>query len=294
MDSIEKLYAEQLSEWDDFRKRVDDLDKIEIKKFDMGGYSVYIQHNPARIASSNAKTDKASIEKRKCFLCEANRPKIQKGVKLSDDFIALVNPFPILKGHLTISSIQHQRQEIKPYIADFVRFCRLLPNHTMLYNGPRCGASAPDHLHFQAVGKGQLPFEKEMQHIKKRELSEWNGSKMEEFVDYGRKCIHIQSDKDEKIISFFEQIYKQHQMMNENEEEPMMNLFGMYDTKEIHLFVFPRRKHRPSQFHEEGDRRMLISPGAIDIAGILVLPIRKDFDSITKETILDVYKQVSL
>lgn len=292
MIDYKALYDDQLKVWDDFRERVAQLDSIELRKFDMGSYSIYAQYNPARAVSSGAKLDAKTIANRKCFLCESNRPTIQEGIKLDEQFTLLVNPFPILKGHMTIPIKEHKAQEILPYIGSFISFCKELPSHTLLYNGPQCGASAPDHLHFQAVQKGQLPFESELAIVKTRVLSECKEGKMEEFLNYGRKCIHIQSEKANLTQSYFEQLYKQLQMLSGTEEEPKMNLFGFYEKGDWHLFVFPRKKHRPTQFFEEGEGYKMISPGAIDVAGILVLPRRKDFDELTKDVIEDVFKQV--
>lgn len=293
MINAEQLFHEQLTEWDEFRQRVEQLDTIKLRSFDMGDYTIYAQYNPARAISSGAKLDAKSIAARKCFLCQENRPSVQKQQDLNERFILLVNPFPILKGHMTIPHKEHKVQEILPFIDDFISFCKTISTHTLLYNGPQCGASAPDHLHFQAVSKGQLPFESEMQSVSTRVLSECKENKMEEFVNYGRKCIHIQCEQPAMASSYFQQLYKQLQMREGSESEPKMNLFGFYEKGDYHLLVFPRKKHRPSQYFEEGEAYKMISPGAIDIAGILVLPRKEDFDNLTKEEILDVFSQVS-
>ena len=292
MIDYKKLYDGQLKVWDDFRNRVSQLDTVELRKFDMGTYSIYAQYNPARAVSSGAKLDAKTIANRKCFLCECNRPAIQEGIQLDEKFTLLVNPFPILKGHMTIPIKDHEEQQILPHIGSFITFCKELPSHTLLYNGPKCGASAPDHMHFQAVLKGQLPFEEELKTVEVRILSENKEGTMEEFLNYGRKCIHIKSTKATLTQSYFEQLYKQLQMLAGTDDEPLMNLFGFYEGSEWHLFVFPRKKHRPTQFFEEGEKYKMISPGAIDVAGILVLPRRNDFDELTKDVIEDVFSQV--
>ena len=302
MIDAKKLYNEQLTEWNDFRERVLQLDQIELKKFNFGNHTIFTQFNPAREVSSNAKLDAKSIANRKCFLCEENRPTVQRGVAISKDFTVCVNPFPILKGHLTIISNKHQPQAILPVIADFISFTKELPDFTLLYNGPASGASAPDHLHFQAVFKGQLPFETEEDKVSKKMLSEskangktvFENGKMELWQNYGRTMIHIESESAKLAQSYFEQMYKQYQMLNGNDEEPKLNLFGMYENGIYHLFVFPRKKHRPDCFFAEGDNYRMVSPGAIDIAGILVLPRRKDFDEIDRNEIESIYKEVTL
>ncbi len=299
--TVQELYDSQLAEWEEFRKRVDDLERMELHEFKFGSFSVFAQYNPARECSTNAKLDAKSISQRKCFLCEENRPAIQKGILLNDaegkpsGFSAFVNPFPILKGHLTIINERHQPQAILPHIQNFITFCKELPDFVVFYNGPACGASAPDHLHFQAVFKKQLPFEKDWKCATKRNLSETDGSTMEQWTNYGRNVIHIHGKNANAVESHFSQIYKQYQMFgNDDNTEPKMNLFGFFEDETYHLLVFPRKTHRPSQFYAEGEKQIMISPGAIDIAGIIVLPRKKDFDAMSKKIIEDVFAQVSL
>jgi len=291
---IEKLYSEQLTEWTQFREHVLQLNDIQIRLFDFGKYVVKTQYNPARAVSSNAKLDEQSIAARKCFLCPENRPDVQREVRLNERFIALINPYPILKEHFTIPLIEHKKQEILPYLGDMLDFAGMLPDYTIFYNGPKAGASAPDHIHFQAVGKGQLPLESEYQKIEKEILFQNSNGKVSVLQDYGRRCILIQSCDKEAANSLFQQMYTQLQMLSGTEEEPMMNVFALYENEQWNLLVFPRKAHRPSQFFAERNDYKMISPGAIDMAGIFVLPRKEDFDSVGKEIILDVFGQVSL
>jgi hypothetical protein len=300
MTKIVNLYEEQQAEWEEFRLRVLQLDTVELKEIPMGNFSVFAQFNPARAVSSNAKLDAKSIANRKCFLCQQNRPDIQRGIALNERFEALVNPFPILKGHLTIVNREHRNQEILPVISDFIDFTKAMPHFTLFYNGPSCGASAPDHMHFQAVFRGQLPFEKDVEWKEKNILSESTSNpqrqrpcgKIEQWKNYGRTVIHITSEDKNLAISYFSQIYKQYQLLSGEDGEPKMNLFGYYEKGEYHLFIFPRKKHRPDCFFAEGDDYKMISPGAIDIAGILVLPRKEDFDLIDASLISKVFVEV--
>lgn len=288
---IKQLYESQLAVWDDFRTRVAQLEDVEWKTFDFGTFKIKAQFNPARAVSSNAKLDKASIAKRKCFLCQENQPEIQEKLTLNERFSLLINPFPILHEHFTLPLNSHKEQEIKPYIADFLDFTQRMPNHTLLYNGPQCGASAPDHIHFQAVKRGQIPFEKEYKQLGRKRILGDDQAHAEELLDFGRKCIVIESSSPKEVEQLFLQIYQQYQ---EGTEEPKWNIFSLYEDNAWHLFLFMRKTHRPTQFFAEGDDYMMISPGAIDIAGVFVLPRREDFDRINKEIIEDVLKQVSL
>ena len=291
---IEKLYSEQLTEWSQFREHVLQLNDIQIRSFDFGKYVIKTQYNPARAVSSNAKLDEKSIAARKCFLCPENRPAVQREVRLNERFIALVNPYPILKEHFTIPFIEHKKQEILPYLGDMLDFAGMLPDYIILYNGPKAGASAPDHIHFQAVRKGQLPLESEYQKTEKEVLVENSNGKISSLQNYGRHCTLIQSPNKEAINSLFQQIYMQLQTLSNLEEEPMMNVFASYENGQWNLFIFPRKAHRPAQFFAEGKDYKMISPGAIDMAGIFVLPRKEDFDSVNKEIILDVFGQVSI
>ena len=290
---IEKLYSEQLTEWAQFKEHVLQLNDVEIHSYDFGNHIIKTQYNPARIVSSNAKLDEKSIAARKCFLCPENRPAVQREVRLNERFIALVNPNPVLKGHFTIPLIQHKKQEILPYLGDMLDFARMLPGYIIFYNGPKAGASAPDHIHFQAVRKGQLPLESEYQKIEKKVSIEDSDRKVSILQDYGRHCTLIQSSDKETVHSLFQQMYAQLQSLSNTAEEPMMNVFTSYENEQWNLFIFPRKAHRPSQFFAEGEDYKMISPGAIDMAGVFVLPRKEDFDSVGKEIISDVFDQVS-
>jgi len=313
---IEKLYSEQWTEWPQFKEHVLRLNDIKIHSFDFGNYVIETQYNPARIVSSNAKLDEKSIAARKCFLCPENRPAVQREVRLNERFIALVNPNPILKEHFTIPLIQHQKQEILPYLGDMLDFAGEFPDYIIFYNGPKAGASAPDHMHFQAVRKGQLPLESEYQKIEKKVLIGDSNGKISTLQEYGRHCTLIQSSDKETMRSLFQQVYiqlhegakaRRHEREEKTtpscfrvfvpscvSEEPMMNIFTLYENEQWNLFIFPRKAHRPSQFFAEGENYKMISPGAIDMAGIFVLPRKEDFDSVNKEIISDVLEQVSL
>lgn len=284
------LIDKQQECWPIYKERMLQLENIQTKEFKIGAYTVIAQHNPARAVSSGAKVDKQSIEKRPCFLCSKNRPKEQIGINILDNYTLLVNPFPILKGHYTIVNNRHTQQTIYDKIGDLLSLCQLLPSHLVFYNGPKCGASAPDHLHFQAIKKGQLPIEKECRDLTKATLSDNPCGSMSVIQGLGRRCIVIESGRKDMATSFFHQLYLQ---LPKAQEEPMMNVIGSFDNDKFILYVFCRKAHRPSQYFNEDDPWM-ISPGAIDMGGVLVLAQEKDFNRISSQVIEDVYKQVSL
>jgi hypothetical protein len=291
---IKELFASQASSWDLAKKNIDDLQNVETKSFSFGEFNIEAQFNPARIVSSGAKVDAKSIQERKCFLCEVNRPAIQKGIRYGDEFEILVNPFPILPLHFTIPRTVHVPQEILPYVDEMLNLAKDLDEFIILYNGPSCGASAPDHMHFQAAEKGHLPIEKEFEKLKisqSKNILRLPDGECYTIQHYLRSCIVIESSNKQTAKEIFEKIYQQ--LQNGSNEEPMMNVFCLYKNSTWVTFIFPRLKHRPTQYFAEGDDNMMISPGAIDIAGILIMPQQKDFDKLNKALIADVMQQVS-
>lgn len=288
---IDLFFEEQLESWPDCKTRFDQLENLELKKFQFNGFSIILQHNPARAISTEAKVDEKSIAKRPCFLCKKNRPEQQKTYEIIPGFDLLVNPYPILRKHFTIASTEHKPQEIMTVIDDMLEISKEMPSYTVFYNGPECGASAPDHLHFQAVKSGQMPFESEYSSHENIVLSENKFGSICQLTNYGRKLIIMDADNIETIRSFFKQIYTQLSFLSE--KEPKMNLFSKFENGRYTLFLFPRKEHRPKQYFEAVDN-ILISPGAIDMGGVIVAPRKTDFLSLNEDTILDIYKQVSL
>lgn len=257
--------------------------EVLTKTFVVDGYKVVAQHNPARAVSSGAKLDKATIAKRKCFLCKENRPVDQPSVIYNENFEILKNPFPILKKHLTIPLMRHERQEILPHFATMLDLSKDLPDFDLLYNGPKCGASAPDHMHFQAVQTGLMPLDE-------KSLSEFDIVDGE-IRNFGRKClVFVGSDK-ETICKQYRELYNK-LAIKEDEWEPRMNIVAHYipSANIWNVWVFPRDKHRPS-YYEQG---RMISPGVIDMAGILVFPKPDDFKDVDESMIRQIYKEVSL
>lgn len=253
------------------------------KVFLVDGYKVVAQHNPARAVSSGAKLDKATIAKRKCFLCKENRPVDQPSVIYNENFEILKNPFPILKKHLTIPLMRHERQEILPHFATMLDLSKDLPDFDLLYNGPKCGASAPDHMHFQAVQTGLMPLDE-------KSLSEFDIVDGE-IRNFGRKClVFVGSDK-EAICKQYRELYNKLEI-KEDEWEPRMNIVAHYipSANIWNVWVFPREKHRPSYY----DQGRMISPGVIDMAGILVFPKPDDFENVDEAMIRQIYKEVSI
>lgn len=271
---IENLFALQQQEWKQLHHAVEQLEKIRVNNFSWGDeVSVNVQFNPARMVSASAKTDKKNIEKRPCFLCEANRPAVQKGIPFLDKYIILCNPFPILQNHLTIPLYSHVPQRIRRKVNDMLLLAEQLPDYIVFYNGPKCGASAPDHFHLQAGLKAPVLLQGD------NEL---------------RSCLVIESNRREEAEERFEDIYRYLHSRQPEEEEPMLNVIAYMKEEEYVLHIFPRKAHRPKQYFTEGSRQLLISPGALDMAGLFISVREEDFNKITKQDIEDIYTQVSM
>jgi ATP adenylyltransferase/5',5'''-P-1,P-4-tetraphosphate phosphorylase II len=271
-DKIISLFEEQLQTWPLAAKGYRGLNDIRTKTFDFGAYAIKVQFNPARAVSTLAKLDAKSIEARPCFLCAANRPVEQKYIEFKGCYDILVNPFPICDKHFTIASKKHEPQAIKGRINDMLELAQAMPDFIILYNGPKAGASAPDHFHFQA---GNVEFFDNQVDIFKKGLIE--------------KQV-ISSQLKSVVVDEFDTLYNQ---LQTDEQEPMMNLFCQYKPEGWVLTVYPRKQHRPMQFFLQGKEQIMVSPGAIDMTGILIVAREEDFEKITKEDIQDIFRQVS-
>ena len=269
-DKVNQLFAEQFSDWELARKNYDLLGQVKIKTLIIDNREYKVQFNPARMISSSAKTDIKSILGRKCFLCAENRPTEQKGIPFKDNYTILINPYPIFPRHLTIPSIEHTPQLIASRFEDMLDLAQQLDDYIVFYNGPKSGASAPDHFHFQAGNKGFLPIEKN-------------------YKMYNATI--IESDNKEEVLNRFIQIYATLPIMPED-EEPKMNILVWYEAAKWIVCVFPRKKHRPSCFGTEDDAHFLISPASVDLGGVFITPLEKDFEKITAEDIAGVLLEI--
>lgn len=292
---IKELLAKQKIEWPLAGKNFAELKNVQVREFQYDGFRIKVQFNPGRIVSSAAKVDKKSIEDRQCFLCAANRPEVQRGVNF-DDFAVLVNPFPIFPEHFTIPAHAHQLQRIKGNFDKMLYLSKAMSGFTLFYNGPKCGASAPDHFHFQAGNNGFMPLVGDLPLLKKqfgkrltnRESDLWT------VKDGLRNFLFLESKNSEELKTEFESIYTVLENFSTAEEEPMLNILSLFDAGKWLVFIFPRAKHRPWQFFEEGAENILLSPASVDMGGVLITPLEKDFKKITKEDVHDIFGQVLL
>ena len=288
-----ELLHSQLGEWVLAKTNFDALKIVETKEFFFPDFTIRIQFNPARIQSSAAKVDAKSIQERKCFLCPNNLPIEQKGIPYGE-YQVLVNPFPIFPEHFTIPTYKHTDQLIYGIYGDMLDLAKGLEEYTIFYNGPKCGASAPDHAHFQAGIKGFLPLEKDINHIKKETILESDKLTLYAIRQYMRNCFLIETRDKDTAIAAFNKLYGLLELKDGGDKEPMMNILTWYENGIWYSVIFPREKHRPDCFFAEGDDNLLISPASVDLGGVFITPLEKDFKKIKEEDIKDILKEICI
>ncbi|MBK5721576.1 DUF4922 domain-containing protein [Dysgonomonas sp. Marseille-P4677] len=290
---IQTLFTNQLETWEQAKGNYSALKAVESRDFLFDKFSIRVQFNPARIQSSAAKVDTKSIQERKCFLCPANLPTVQTSIPFGEDYQVLVNPFPIFPTHFTIPTYKHIDQLIFDRFGDMLDLAKELDNYTIFYNGPKCGASAPDHAHFQAGVKGFLPLEQDMLNITKESIYQSEGLTVYTVNEYLRNLFLIEATDKQEAILFFKKLYNLFDL-KDDDKEPMMNILTWYENERWYSAIFPRKKHRPDCFYAEGDDNMLISPAAVDLGGVFITPLEKDFNKITAEDIKTILKEICI
>lgn len=288
--SISRFFNRQLEVWTDARHRFRDLKHVETRQF---SDQLKLQWNPARIVSTGAKIDKKTLGERPCFLCDKNRPKEQMSKQIDEKFHLLVNPFPILPVHLTIPARKHQPQLIYKNYGEMHRFISLHSDLMVFYNGPKCGASAPDHLHFQAGTNGILPLQTNWQRLSRNLtdiISLNDEEKISVVLDFIVPAFVIISKSAESDEALFRRLYKAMPQRGD-ETEPMMNIISWRKGEEFISVVIPREKHRPEAYFAEGDAQFVVSPGALDMSGLIITPREEDFRKLTEEKALSLLQE---
>ncbi len=286
-----RFFNRQLATWDEVRQRYRDLSVVETRELVTDNFTLMAQWNPARIRSTGAKIDAKSIAERPCFLCAKNRPQEQMHRVVDGKFELLVNPFPILPVHFTLPTLKHQPQRILPMYGEMLRLVRRNGDITLLYNGPRCGASAPDHAHLQAVSSGILPLQTAWQRLARNliEVIKQNDDEgIYQVPDYPAAAFVVKSRSIEEGERLFKRLYDCLPPA-EDHGEPMMNVIAWCQGDDLLSVVLPRRKHRPSCYEQ-----CMISPGAVDMGGLFITPREEDFRQLTPEQGLDILHEVSL
>jgi len=293
------LYEQQKQEWPEFRRGHDAMVRAETRRVDLESSWVICQYTPHRRASVSARVDPLSVMKRSCFLCPENLYPEERGLEYEEDYFILCNVSPIFDFHLVITHRDHVPQHLGGHFDSILRLAiELSPRFVVIYNGPRCGASAPDHLHFQALPRRNLPLATQV----------WGDSvcaaagsviKRDKILiaaptGFSRRFLIFES-KNPAVLSFW--FYRTLAVLAEVEnsaDEPMINFVMAYRDGRWELILFPRASHRPRCYHGRGDGRLLISPGAIDMAGVFVIPRKRDYHKVDAAILHGIYQEVTL
>jgi hypothetical protein len=292
------LLLQQKEVWELLRTGYNSLQSVRTRVFEFDGSQIKVQFNPGRMTSTAAKVDPHSIRERKCFLCLENLPAAQRGILCDGEFLVLCNPFPIFPEHFTIAFLRHVPQLIADSFAAFLNLTRELgARYLVLYNGPKCGASAPDHLHFQAGNHSFLPIHAEYAAMTAGAASGLfeSGSLRACAVDQClRRFISFESADTGVLVRAFGALYEVLQDLSPGGEEPMLNILGFHGNDGWRILVFPRAKHRPSFYFKEGEEKLLISPAAVELGGICTTPREQDFEKVTRENIVEMFHEITV
>ena len=291
-----RYFDRQLRLWPETRDRYRELTHVETRDLNVGSSTFEVQFNPARIRSTGATISKEAVAARPCFLCKANRPQVQMTKIQNADYELLVNPYPILPMHFTIPMRRHQPQQIRGMYGEMIQLLKNYPDLMVFYNGPMCGASAPDHAHLQAGTSGILPLQREWQRLS-RNLTEvarrGEDATLSVIEDYPCAALAIRSRSRRGSERMFATLY--HALPKvPDQTEPMLNVVAWRADDEYVSVVFPRRKHRPDCYYKDNDEKLLVSPGALDMSGLIITPRREDFERITPEQALAILSECAL
>ena len=291
-----ELLREQKVVWLELREAYKSLEDVRERDIRCKGFSIHLQYNPGRIKNSLADVGEKNANDRRCFLCLDNLPGSQRGILYRREYLILCNPMPVFSSHLIISHLDHRRQAIAEHTDTLLQLMADFGSGwTILYNGPKCGASAPDHLHFHAGPSGQMPIEKEIREEKRLTLlKRVDGVSLYRLRDLGREVIILEGDDLMAVKGFFKRFLNALKEVLFVDEEPKINIAGFRKEGKWHLVIFPRRKHRPDIFFKEGDRRVVVSPGVIDMGGLLITPVERDFYRLDAAAVEGIYREVSL
>jgi hypothetical protein len=289
------LLAQQLLTWPMLRDGVEGLAQAQYKRLAVKGSEVLCQYNPKRMVSTAAQVDAASIEQRPCFLCLENLPLAEKGIAFGDDFVTLCNPFPVLRNHLVIAARRHTPQTIEGNFGALLDLAvEFGADWFTLYNGPRCGASAPDHLHFQACAREMPPALREIESWDRRLIRQTEAIEVFTLSNYRLNMLIARSGDRLALTDWVETVMRRLAELTGEAAEPMINLVVICDRGKWTVIVYPRDKHRPSCYYLAGAARLIVSPAAIDLSGVLVVPRPDHFARITADDVEKIYAEVTL
>ena len=277
---VEELFKRQVQAWPQLAKGLEGLARAKTRSVRIDWFDIFIRHIPHRMASTTASVDRESVAKRPCFLCASNLPSEEEGLQFDDNFTIYCNPFPIVDRHLTIAHREHDSQRIAGQFGNMLDLAATLEGYFIVYNGPECGASAPDHMHFQAGSRALFPIEKDTA-----------GLTGVTVPNYARNGFLFRGRDRSALI---DRMYRAVDLLAETtgkRPEPMVNIAVFHHRGEWVTCLFPRGKHRPQVFHTG---ELTVSPASIDLCGIFVVPLAQDFERITGDAIASIFREVTL
>jgi hypothetical protein len=277
---VQELFERQTLSWPRLAQGIEGLARAKTRPVRIDWFDIFIRNIPHRAASTMAPVDSASIAKRPCFLCAGNLPPEEEGVQFGSEFTIYCNPFPIVDHHLTIAHREHRSQRIASQFGNMLDLAAALPGYFLIYNGPECGASAPDHMHFQAGSRGLLPIE-----------NDTAGMTAVPASNYGRNVFVFRGDYRSALIDRVGRAIDLLAEATGKRSEPLVNLAVFQEGGEWIAYLFPRDKHRPAVFYTG---ELTVSPASIDLCGIFVVPLARDFEKITGDAIAAIFREVTL
>lgn len=293
-EELTRLHQQQIRDFELAGKNFKALDQVLYRKLPGKNFYIKIQYNPARMISTNANIDPQTLRSRRCFLCKPNMPQGQEGIPYGDRYHIFINPYPIFEKHFTVPANNHSPQLIGNRFSDMLDLAFDFQDYTLFYNGPECGASAPDHFHFQIAPRHLMPLEEDagneqLNHIICRK-DYYSISVLENYL---REVIIVKASDQQLMIRLFENIKQLIGQYIPSEQEPMMNLLCWFENCQWNVCIFPRSARRPRQFFAEGEEKILFSPGCVDMAGLIIAPRETDFNRYNIPLLTDLFGQIT-
>lgn len=302
-NQIDKFVKDQLSVWPLAAENYRSLKKAGSKVLSIGGLPVTVQLNPCRRISSEASLDKESINRRPCFLCPENRPAEQTNIEFEGRkgrrYRVTLNPYPIFPSHLVISSFEHTPQSIWHRYQDLLDFVRENNEYLGFYNGPESGASAPDHMHFQACPQGLTPLQNRVDELLAAGddntldyLTNVKEARLFHLNEYARGVFVLCGATAKSTAKLFYRLLDC-APVPDGSSEPKMNIIAWCHEGEYRTAVIFRERHRPHNYSSSGADHLAMSPGCADLAGVYVTTREEDFGKLDAGLLSQVVREVA-
>ena len=293
---VAALLAQQHETWPMLRAGTAALAAAQYRSLQVNGSEVIAQYNPQRLVSTAAQVDARSIRARRCFLCAEHLPLEERGLAWGEDFVILCNPFPILPNHLVIAARSHRPQAIAGSYGTLLDLAAALgETYWVLYNGPACGASAPDHLHVQAGTRALLPILHEVERWPREQVVQHADQEVFALTGYRLQVLIACGSKRSTLLAWLQHaVAALAAVTHASDHEPLLNLLVTCEAAGWTVYVFPRARHRPACYFAEGEAKLTVSPAALDLAGVLVVPDADHFTRIRAQDVARIYADVTL